>query len=147
MEIPGAGSTVRWVRYVHDFPSEVVFVAKLRDDSPQYQVDVEDIAKLHLAALAFEDVCDERLFGFAYKFNYNSFLRVLRELSPEREWLADDMGLGLPSMVIEDKRSIELLKRFGAKDWVPFEENIRRSCLGEYGQEFCSIRRMLLLTL
>lgn len=136
LEIPGAGSTARWVRDVYDSPFEEEVVAKLRDDSPQYQVDVEDIAKLHLAALSFEDVHNERLFGFAHKFNYNSFLQVFRELAPEREWPADRTGLELPSTVIENRRSIELLSRFGAKDWVPFQESVRRSCLGNYGQGF-----------
>src|SRR5690242_8510203 len=42
LETPGAGSTARWVRDMYECPFEEEFVAKLRDDSPQYQVDVED---------------------------------------------------------------------------------------------------------
>jgi nucleoside-diphosphate-sugar epimerase len=136
LSVPGAGSTARWVRDVFDHPFEEKFVSKLRDDSPQWQVDVEDIAKLHLAALTFKDVNNERLFGFAHMFNYNSFLRTFREIAPEREWPDERIGLKLPTTTIENERSVELLKRFGANSWVPFGESVRRSCLDGYGDGF-----------
>lgn len=136
MEIPGAGSTARWVRDVYDHPFEESFVSILRDDAPQWQVDAEDIAKLHLAALIFEDVSNERLFGFAHKFNFNSFLQSFRKIAPERDWPADQPRLEMPSTAIENTRSVELLERFGANGWVPFQESVRRSCLNAYGQGF-----------
>ena len=136
MSISGAGSTARWVRDVFDRPFEEEFVLKLRDDDPAWQVDVEDIAKLHLAALIFKDVSNERLFGFAHKFNYNSFLQTFRTLAPERKWPPDRIGLELPSTSIENKRSVDLLRRFGATGWVPMFESVRRSCLNEYGDGF-----------
>ena len=136
LSIPGAGSTARWVRDVFDYPFQEEFVAKLRDDSPQWQVDVEDIAKLHLAALVFDDVRNERLFGFAHRFNYNDFLRVFRNLAPEREWPLDKIELEQPSTIVDTRRSIELLRRFGSEGWVPFDESIRRSCLDEYGDGY-----------
>ncbi|UPX17591.1 uncharacterized protein EKO05_0007935 [Ascochyta rabiei] len=138
LSIPGTGSTARWVRDVFDHPFKEDFVSKLRDDSPQWQVDVEDIAKLHLAALTFEDVKDERLFGFAHKFNYNSFLQTFRCLAPKQEWPADQPGRVLASTIVENGRSIELLRRFGMDSWVPFDESVRRSCLGGYGDGFAA---------
>lgn len=129
--IPGAGSTARWVRDVFDNPFEESFVTKIRDQDPQWQVDVEDIAKLHLAALIFPDVTGERLLGFAHRFNYNSFLRVFRSLAPERTFPQDDPGQRQSSTIVECQRSIELLQRFGGRGWLSFEESIRRSCLGE----------------
>jgi nucleoside-diphosphate-sugar epimerase len=134
--VPGAGSTARWVRDVFNHPSKEEYVAKLRDDSPQWQVDVEDVAKLHLAALVFEEVNGERIFGFAFPFNYNSFLRVLRSLAPEREFPPDERSKQQPSTVVDNQRSIAILKKFGANGWVPFEESVRRSCLGTYGDGF-----------
>ncbi|PSN60394.1 NAD(P)-binding protein [Corynespora cassiicola Philippines] len=136
LSVPGAGSTARWVRDVYDHPFEEEYVSRLRDDSPAWQVDVEDVAKLHLAALCFNDVKDERLFGFAYKFNYNKFLELFRRLGPDRDWPQDKAGLGLPSTTIDNKRSIELLQRFGADGWVPFDESVCRSCLNKYGSGF-----------
>ncbi|KAF9692941.1 hypothetical protein EKO04_009330 [Ascochyta lentis] len=130
LSIPGAGSNV------FNHPFEEAFVSKLRDDSPQWQVDVEDIAKLHLAALTFEDVHDERLFGFAHKLNYNSFLQTFRFLAPEQEWPADEIGRETLSTMVDNKRSVELLRRFEMDGWVPFNESVRRSCLGEYGDGF-----------
>lgn len=139
LSIPGAGSTARWVRDVFDHPFEEGFVTKLRDQDPQWQVDVEDVAKLHLAALTFDDVANERLFGFAHRFNYNSFLQAFRSLAPERKWPADESGQEQPSTMVDNKRSIELLKRFGAKGWIPFDESVRRSCLNKYGSEFSAL--------
>jgi nucleoside-diphosphate-sugar epimerase len=136
LSVAGAGSTARWVRDAFDHPSEEEYVAKLRDDSPQWQVDVEDIAKLHLAALIFDEVNGERLFGFAFPFNYNSFLRVFRNLAPDRMFPADEPGKRKPSTTVDFQRSIELLRKFGANGWVPFEESVRRSCLGTYGDGF-----------
>jgi nucleoside-diphosphate-sugar epimerase len=136
LSVPGAGSTARWVRDVFDHPFEEEFVKKLRDQDPQWQVDVEDIAKLHLAALTFPDVHNERLFGFAHRFNYNSFLEVFRNLAPGRTFAADEPTQQQSSTIVETKRSVELLRRFGGQGWVPFEESVRRSCLGTYGEEF-----------
>jgi nucleoside-diphosphate-sugar epimerase len=136
LSIPGVGSTARWVRDVFDHPFEEEFVSKLRDQDPQWQVDVEDIAKLHLSALIFDNVQNERLFGFAYPFNFNSFLRAFRSLAPERSFLSDDPGQLEASTIVENRRSIELLRRFGGEGWVPFEESVRRSCLDTYGDGF-----------
>jgi nucleoside-diphosphate-sugar epimerase len=133
LSIEGAGSTARWVRDVFDHPCEEKFVQKLRDQDPGWQVDVEDIAKLHLATLTFSDVKNERLLGFAHKYNYNTFLQAFRMLAPGRTFASNDPGQKQPSTVPNVQRSIELLKRFGGDGWVPFEESIRRSCLGTYG--------------
>jgi nucleoside-diphosphate-sugar epimerase len=133
LSIPGAGSTARWVRDVFDHPFEEEFVSKLRDQDPQWQVDVEDIAKLHLAALTFDAVQNERLLGYAHRFNFNSFLRAFRSLAPERTFLPDAPGQLEASTIVETRRSIELLRRFGGDGWVSFEESVRRSCLDTYG--------------
>jgi hypothetical protein len=37
---------------------------------------------------------------------------------------------------VDNQRSIAILKKFGANGWVPFEESVRRSCLGTYGDGF-----------
>jgi nucleoside-diphosphate-sugar epimerase len=136
LSVPGAGSTARWVRDVYEHPFEETFVEKLRDQDPQWQVDVEDIAKLHLAALVFSEVEGERLFGFAHRFNYNSFLQAFRNLAPGRKFAANDPKQQLSSTIVDNHRAVELLKRFGAGGWVPFEESVRRSCLGTYGDGF-----------
>jgi nucleoside-diphosphate-sugar epimerase len=136
LNIDGAGSTARWVRDVFDYPFEEKFVHKLRDQDPGWQVDVEDVAKLHLAALTFSDVNNERLLGFAHKYNYNSFLRALRMVAPERKFAPDEPQLEEPSTIPDARRSVEILKRFGCAGWVPFEESVRRSCLNKYGDGF-----------
>jgi nucleoside-diphosphate-sugar epimerase len=136
LNIDGAGSTARWVRDVFDFPFEEKFVHKLRDQDPGWQVDVEDIAKLHLAALTFSDVKNERLLGFAHKYNYNIFLKAFRMVAPERKFASDEPGQKEPSTLPDAQKSVEILKQFGCNGWVPFEESVRRSCLGRYGDGF-----------
>jgi nucleoside-diphosphate-sugar epimerase len=138
LSIQGAGSTARWVRDVFDHPFEEQFVQKLRDQDPGWQVDVEDIAKLHLAALAFSDVKNERLLGFAHKYNYNSFLAAFRAVAPDRMFAQDDRGQQQPSTIPDTQRSVEILNRFGCHGWVPLQESIRRSCLSTYGDGFFS---------
>jgi hypothetical protein len=91
---------------------------------------------LHLAALIFDEVNGERLFGFAFPFNYNSFLHVFRNLAPDRMFPHDEPGKKEPSTIVDNQRSIELLQKLEANGWVPFEESVRRSCLGTYGDGF-----------
>ncbi|CAN9182394.1 unnamed protein product [Alternaria alternata] len=118
LSVAGAGSTARWVRDAFDHPSEEEYVAKLRDDSPQWQVDVEDIAKLHLAALIFDEVNGERLFGFAFPFNYNSFLRVFRNLAPDHLLPADEPRKGKSEYHCGFPRDpLQLSRKFGANGW------------------------------
>jgi nucleoside-diphosphate-sugar epimerase len=136
LSIQGAGSTARWVRDVFDHPFEEQFVQKLRDQDCGWQVDVEDVAKLHLGALAFSDVKNERLLGFAHRYNYNSFLAAFRIAAPDRTFATDDRGQQQPSTIPDTQRSVEILNRFGGHGWVPFQESVRRSCLGTYGDGF-----------
>jgi nucleoside-diphosphate-sugar epimerase len=129
LSVPGAGITARWVRDAFEHPDIEEFISKIRDQDPQWQVDVEDIAKLHLAALTFEHVRNERLFGFAHPFNYNSFLNMFRRLAPERTFPPDDEDQKMPATVIDTTRSVKLLRQFGQQGWTSFEDSVRRTCV------------------
>lgn len=129
--MPGAGSTARWVRDAYERPFEEEYISKIRDQQAQWQVDVEDVARLHLAALLHDDVVGERLLAFGTAFNYEEFLKVFREMAPERLFpVPEDVeGEMWPATVVETSRSVELLKRFGQNGWTSFDESVRRTCL------------------
>jgi hypothetical protein len=96
---------------------------------------VEDIAKLHLAALTFDDVQNERLLGFAHRFNFNSFLRAIRSLAPERTFLPYAPVQLEASTIVDNRRSNDILSRLEGEGRVSFEESVRRSCLDTYGDD------------
>lgn len=98
----------------------------LVDNPPQYYVNVDDDALVHVAALTFDDVKGERLFAFAKPYNWNSFLAAFRKMYPERNFVPDFEGLGEDKSIVANERAEELLKRLkGGKGWESLEESLR----------------------
>ena len=107
------------------------FVNFLHNFLPQYQVDIKDIARLHLAGLTRPSVQNERIMGFGPgAFNFNTLVRVMRKLDPQRELPAEmeDPGEDL-STVVQD-RTVEILRGFGKDGWTSMEQSLRENCLG-----------------
>ncbi|KAF2814725.1 NAD(P)-binding protein [Mytilinidion resinicola] len=92
---------------------------------PQWFVDVQDDARLHVAALIYEDVKAERLFAFAQPFNWNDILAFFRKLYPGRKFHADFPDLGRDLSKVANERAEELLKRFGQPGWTSLEDSIK----------------------
>lgn len=93
---------------------------------PQWYVDVEDTALLHVAALAEEDVQGERLFAFGGRYTYNEVLAIFRKEYPDRKFVNDIKELG-HNGTVDNERSVELLKRLGKKDgFSTLEEVIKK---------------------
>ena len=92
---------------------------------PQYYINVQDTARLHVAALIYPDVKEERLFAWAHPFNWNDFLAIFRTLYPERKFIDDIEGLGKDLSTVENGRAEEILKRIGKRGWVGMEETLR----------------------
>jgi nucleoside-diphosphate-sugar epimerase len=120
------GSTGKWVM---DFWRDPGHYEPLKNFIPQWFVDVEDTALLHIAGLTQEDVQNERLWGFANTFNFNSWLGVFRKLDPKQPWPADDPNQEHDLSKIDTSRELELLKRFGQDGWTSFYDSVRRNCL------------------
>ncbi|KAF2501148.1 aldehyde reductase II [Lophium mytilinum] len=99
--------------------------ASLASTISQWFVDVQDDARLHVAALVHEDVKAERLFAFARAFNWNDLLAIFRKLYPQREFRDDFPGLGQDLSKIANGRAEELLKRFGQPGWMTLEDSIK----------------------
>ena len=120
------GSTGRWVKAFFDDPGHY---EPLQNFVPQYFVDVEDTVLLHIASLTEEDVKDERLFGFAEPFNFNSWVGAFRKIDPSKPWPPDDPKQQHDLSKADTKRALELLKRYGQDGWTPFYDSVRRNCL------------------
>ncbi|KAH6673670.1 hypothetical protein B0J14DRAFT_667193 [Halenospora varia] len=98
---------------------------------PQYYIDVQDIARLHVAALIYPDVQNERLFAYATPFNWNAVLRIFRKLRPDHKFIDDyeDESIQDRSKVANE-RTEELLKRMGRPGFTPIEESIKNNIEG-----------------
>lgn len=90
-------------------------------------VDVQDTARLHLAALLSPDVKSERLFAFAGSRSWSELVHILRNLRPNNKLIPDALvGQGYDETeVIPASRAEALLKDlFGRPGWTSFEESI-----------------------
>lgn len=111
--------------------SDPYFVNFLHNFAPQYQVDIRDIARLHLAGLTSPSVQNERIMGFGPgTFNFNTLVRTMRTFDPQRELPAEmeDPGEDL-STVVQD-RTVEILRGLGREGWTSMEQSLRENCLG-----------------
>ncbi|KAL8703393.1 MAG: hypothetical protein Q9201_003422 [Fulgogasparrea decipioides] len=92
---------------------------------PQWMVNVQDTARLHVAALIDPDVENQRILAFAHPFNFNDILRIMRELYPSKEFPGDIRGLGRDLTKVDNRPGAELLKKFGRPGWTSLEETIK----------------------
>ncbi|GAA98212.1 uncharacterized protein L969DRAFT_85849 [Mixia osmundae IAM 14324] len=90
---------------------------------PSWYVDVEDAARVHIAALLEPDVNHERLWAAAGPFSLDEALDAWRHAWPKANVPQDFKGLPEPAKVlINNTRSTELLKRQGRAGWVSFKD-------------------------
>ncbi|OJD33154.1 aldehyde reductase ii [Diplodia corticola] len=98
---------------------------------PQYYINVEDTARLHVAALTRPDLNGERIFGFAGRFNWNTLLRALRKMYPEKTFYDDRDGQGEDlSEIVGAAKAEQLLKDMGRPGWKGLEESLRENLEG-----------------
>ncbi|KAF2466620.1 aldehyde reductase II [Lindgomyces ingoldianus] len=120
IEHQGYPSTMSWIKALWGgFNGEGE--KDLEDNPPQYYVNVDDNAVVHVAALVFGDVKRERLFTFAEPYSWNDLLAIFRRLYPEREFMDDIEGLGVDKSVVANERAQELLKRLKGSGWDSLE--------------------------
>ncbi len=80
---------------------------------PQWYVDVEDTALLHLGALTLSDVRNERLLAFAGKYSWTQILETLHRRYPQKIKLQSVDEQALDAGEVDNKRSVEVLKQMG----------------------------------
>ncbi|KAH7274693.1 hypothetical protein MRS44_007048 [Fusarium solani] len=92
--------------------------------APQYFVNVQDSARLHVAAALFADVKDERIFAFAGRFSWDTILDIFRKAEPNRKF-ADNFSSGDdPNEIQPRARAEQLLRELGEPGWVSLEQTI-----------------------
>ena len=100
---------------------------KQADPNPEYFVDVQDDALLHVAAAIHPDVQSERVFAFAEPVNGDGVLAILRKLYPGRSFPADFQADKDVSEIVPRKRAEALLREMGKDGWTRLEESIKRN--------------------
>ena len=97
----------------------------------EWFIDVQDTARLHVAALIDADIVNERIFGFAQAYNWNDILAIIRKLRPDHKVPADlsdsskDLSKPLPRV-----RAEEILKKHFGKGFTGLEESVKLNLEG-----------------
>ncbi|KAF1983925.1 NAD(P)-binding protein [Aulographum hederae CBS 113979] len=97
---------------------------------PQWTIDVQDAARLHVAGLLLPDVEGERLWAFGERFSYVSELALMRKVFPEYEERYPETVEGMEEWwdesVVPNERAEELLRGMGVDGWTRQETMVRR---------------------
>jgi nucleoside-diphosphate-sugar epimerase len=118
------------------FPSTIGYFKLIWDDDlksltdtlpPQYFVDVQDDARLHVAALLLPEVKDERVFAFAATFAYNEMLAAFRKAAPGHKFPDNLKQEDKHLATVPNGRAEELLRKVGRKGWTSLEESIKNT--------------------
>jgi nucleoside-diphosphate-sugar epimerase len=118
----GYPSTSGWIRALWDnFKGH----EDLEFNPPQYYINVQDNARVHVAALIYHDVKSERLFTFAHPYTWNAILQVFRKLYPNKTFREDFDDTRRDLSKVANERAEELLKRFGLPGWTSLEESVK----------------------
>lgn len=118
----GTPSTVGWLKALwNGFEGQ----EDLQKNPPQYYVNVQDNARVHVAALICPDVKNERLFSFAHPYNWNDILAVFRELYPQHKFINDYPDLGRDLSKVSNERAEELVKRFDRPGWTSLRDSVK----------------------
>ena len=97
---------------------------------PQYYVNVQDTARLHVVSLVNQAVEDERVFAFTGSFNFNDILTVLRKQYPSESWDdVPDQGRDL-SKIEPIKRAEELLEEAYGFGFTGLEQSVKDNVAG-----------------
>ncbi|GJC88565.1 aldehyde reductase 2 [Colletotrichum liriopes] len=95
--------------------------------TPQYYVDVQDNALLHVAAAIHPGVQSERVFAFAEPVNADGVLAILRKLYPGRSFPPNFQAEEDLSDIVPRQRAEALLREMGRDGWTSLEESIKRN--------------------
>lgn len=119
------------------YPSSIAVLKALWDGDlthpsmlpPQYEIDAEDTAMLHVAAMLHPDAQGERIFGFAYPRNLTSTIHYLRELYPDKQFPdpPENEGEDLVN-ILARPRAEQLLKWVKGSGWTDQKQSIKNCC-------------------
>lgn len=94
-------------------------------------VDVDDTARLHVAALLSKSVNNERIFAFAQPYTWNQVLAIMRAAYPSRAFPEDLLDVGTSNLKVPNMRGEQLLQEVFHRDgWTSFNETITKNLEG-----------------
>lgn len=117
------------------FPSSLSLYILMHNLYPEWFVNVEDTARLHVIALLDPAVESERIFAFAEKFNWTDIVGILRELRPENKLIPDppeNEGRDLSELVLAPKAERMIQNFFGRSGWVGLKESVAAGIEGRW---------------
>jgi len=121
VEKQGYPSSVAMLKATFEGNAEIAFMLP-----PQHEIDVQDTARLHVAALLHPDVKNERVFAYAYPKNSTNTIKLLRELYPERTFPDPPENEGEDQANITAKpRAEELLRWTGVDGWTSYKDSMK----------------------
>lgn len=89
-------------------------------------VDVQDNARLHVAALIHPEVQGERIFAYASPFTWRGIQRIMQKLYPGKSFPRDIDEAELDkSDIVRAPRAEALLRDMGRPGWTSLEETVR----------------------
>ncbi|KAI1393514.1 uncharacterized protein F4822DRAFT_439593 [Hypoxylon trugodes] len=91
----------------------------------QYYINVQDTARLHIAAAIFDNVRSQRIFAFAGRFNWDAILDILRKLEPNKVFPENFSGGEDTNEIQPRPKAEQLLRRLGRPGWTSLEESVR----------------------
>ncbi len=99
---------------------------------PEWYIDVQDCARVHIVALLNPAVNSERLFAFGGTFNWTDVTEILHELRPNNKSIPgvpENEGRDLSQ--IPNERAEQLIKDFfGVPGWVSLKESLEAGIVG-----------------
>ena len=118
-----ATSTAEWVRTLYRGDLD-----RVKAIPPMWMVNVQDTARLHVAALLAPDLQNKRILAFAQPYNWNDVLAVLRKSFPEKNFVEDDPSIGRDLSELDNSQETELLRAFGTNGFTGLEESVKENC-------------------
>jgi hypothetical protein len=88
---------------------------------------------LHVAALLDPETDQARLQVWGHSSNWNEFLRVLRQLRPDRKFLNDWPATRYLDITTDQSKPLHLLKTWSDQDdWTPLSTSIAETVESPY---------------
>ncbi|ETI21034.1 hypothetical protein G647_07377 [Cladophialophora carrionii CBS 160.54] len=114
-------SPISWMKQLYDGNMDL-----LRNFPASYNIDVKDVALLHVAAALDPEVNNARLQAWADPFNWNTLLAMLRKLYPQQKFIDDLPGMSELSLTTGTTQQLALLKKWAGQDgWRTLEQTAK----------------------
>jgi hypothetical protein len=91
-----------------------------------FHVDVQDTARLHLAALLHPEIQNERIFAYATPYTWRGIQMLIQNLYPGKTFVPVIPEVATErSEIVMAPRAEALLKEMGRGGWTTLEESVR----------------------